>query len=120
MPYSAGSTAVTRMTTAAVTARQLATASVFADGTCGTPLWAISILKTYLVAALGSAAESTWVRPAKTHPYKSGIRNNVRMVDETSPPMTTVARGRCTSAPVEVDRAIGTNPRLATSAVIKT
>ena len=34
--------------------------------------------------------------------------------------MTTVARGRCTSAPVEVAIAIGTNPRLATNAVIST
>ena len=32
--------------------------------------------------------------------------------------MTTVARGRCTSAPAPVEMAIGTNPRLATAAVI--
>ena len=36
------------------------------------------------------------------------------------PPMTTVARGRCTSAPVPVASAIGTKPSEATSAVIKT
>src|SRR5579862_6124504 len=34
--------------------------------------------------------------------------------------MTTVASGRWTSAPVEVAKAIGTNPRLATRAVINT
>jgi hypothetical protein len=34
------------------------------------------------------------------------------------PPITTVAKGRCTSAPVLVAIAIGMNPRLATSAVI--
>ena len=39
---------------------------------------------------------------------------------ETNPPMTTVASGRCTSAPVPVDRAIGTNPREATRAVMST
>src|SRR5262249_20894375 len=38
----------------------------------------------------------------------------------TTPPMTTVASGRCTSAPTPVLKAIGTNPRLATSAVIST
>ena len=34
------------------------------------------------------------------------------------PPITTVASGRCTSAPAPVARAIGTKPREATSAVI--
>ena len=36
------------------------------------------------------------------------------------PPITTVASGRCTSTPVPVFNAIGTKPRLATSAVINT
>ena len=36
------------------------------------------------------------------------------------PPMTTLASGRCTSAPAPVASAIGTNPRQATSAVIST
>ena len=36
------------------------------------------------------------------------------------PPITTVASGLCTSAPVPVFSAIGINPRLATSAVINT
>ncbi len=34
--------------------------------------------------------------------------------------MTTVARGRCTSAPTPVFRAMGTNPRAATRVVIRT
>ena len=34
--------------------------------------------------------------------------------------MTTVASGRCTSAPEPVEKAIGTNPRLATIVVIST
>ena len=42
------------------------------------------------------------------------------MVDVTSPPMTTVARGRWTSAPALVASAIGTNPKEATIAVINT
>ena len=37
-----------------------------------------------------------------------------------TPPMTTVASGRCTSAPMPVLNAIGTKPRLATSVVIST
>ena len=36
------------------------------------------------------------------------------------PPITTVANGRCTSEPMPVFRAIGTNPSAATSAVIST
>ena len=36
------------------------------------------------------------------------------------PPITTVASGRCTSAPAPTLNAIGTKPRLATSAVIST
>jgi hypothetical protein len=36
------------------------------------------------------------------------------------PPMTTVASGRWTSAPDPADRAMGTNPRLAASAVVTT
>ena len=33
------------------------------------------------------------------------------------PPITTVAKGRCTSAPIPVFNAIGTKPRLATNAI---
>ncbi len=36
------------------------------------------------------------------------------------PPITTVANGLCTSAPMPVFSAMGTNPRLATNAVINT
>lgn len=36
------------------------------------------------------------------------------------PPMTTVASGLCTSEPVPVANAMGTNPRDATNAVIST
>jgi hypothetical protein len=42
------------------------------------------------------------------------------MVEVARPPITTLASGRCTSAPVEVEIAIGTKPKLATNAVIKT
>src|SRR5690606_17092254 len=52
--------------------------------------------------------------------YKIGKTNNVRSVDEMIPPITTVASGLWTSAPVPVLSAIGTKPRLATNAVIKT
>ena len=50
----------------------------------------------------------------------AGKTIRVSSVDEMMPPITTVASGRCTSAPVPTLRAIGTNPRLATSAVINT
>ncbi len=36
------------------------------------------------------------------------------------PPITTVAKGRCTSAPVPVARAMGINPSEATRAVMST
>ena len=36
------------------------------------------------------------------------------------PPITTVAKGRCTSAPALVEIAIGKNPNVATEAVIRT
>lgn len=49
-----------------------------------------------------------------------GSTNSVRRVEETSPPMTTVASGRWTSAPTPVFTAIGMNPRLATRAVMST
>jgi hypothetical protein len=41
-------------------------------------------------------------------------------VEVMMPPMTTVASGRCTSAPAPVATAMGTKPKLATSAVIST
>jgi len=44
----------------------------------------------------------------------------VRSVAVTRPPMTTVASGRCTSAPGEVESAMGRNPSDATRAVIRT
>jgi len=44
----------------------------------------------------------------------------VSSVEVTSPPMTTVARGRCTSAPAEVEMAMGRKPRAAADAVITT
>ena len=49
-----------------------------------------------------------------------GKTTNVKSVDEITPPTTTVASGRCTSAPMPVFNAIGINPKLATKAVIKT
>lgn len=52
--------------------------------------------------------------------YSAGNTNKVNTVDERIPPMTTVARGRCTSAPAPVARAMGTKPNDATSAVINT
>ena len=52
--------------------------------------------------------------------YSKGSTNRVSMVEDKIPPITTVANGRCTSAPVPVAIAIGKNPNEATSAVIST
>ena len=46
--------------------------------------------------------------------------SKVSTVEIIKPPMTTVANGRCTSAPAEVAIAIGTNPKDATSPVRNT
>ena len=42
------------------------------------------------------------------------------MVDEITPPITTVARGLCTSDPIPVFSAIGMKPSEATNAVVNT
>jgi len=55
-----------------------------------------------------------------THPHNARNTNRVRTVDEITPPITTVARGRSTSDPVPVASALGTTPRAATHAVIST
>ena len=52
--------------------------------------------------------------------YRTGKTSRVSVVDDTMPPMTTVARGCCISAPVPVESAIGTKPNEATNAVINT
>ena len=45
---------------------------------------------------------------------------SVNNVELTRPPITTTARGRCTSEPIPWDSARGTNPRSATKAVVNT
>ncbi len=50
----------------------------------------------------------------------AGNTNKVRSVEVTRPPITTVASGRCTSAPSPCDRAIGKKPIEATRAVMST
>lgn len=50
----------------------------------------------------------------------TGNKTKVNIVDEIMPPITTVAKGRCTSAPVPVAKAIGIKPSEATNAVINT
>ena len=55
-----------------------------------------------------------------THSYKAGSKIKVKNVELNTPPITTVANGLCTSAPALLASAIGTNPKLATSAVIST
>src|SRR5690606_39573331 len=52
--------------------------------------------------------------------YNRGNTNNVNAVAEINPPIITVAKGFCTSAPALVLNAIGKKPKLATDAVIKT
>ena len=52
--------------------------------------------------------------------YKTGRTTKVKMVAVISPPITTVARGRCTSAPALVEIAIGKKPKAAADAVKST
>ena len=52
--------------------------------------------------------------------YKSGRTKSVSNVANINPPITTVAKGRCTSAPAPLLSAIGIKPREATAAVINT
>ena len=49
--------------------------------------------------------------------YKTGKTTIVKTVADTKPPITTVAKGLCTSAPALVDTAIGKNPKAAAAAV---
>ena len=49
--------------------------------------------------------------------YKIGTTISVNTVAENSPPMTTVASGRCTSAPAELLMAMGRKPSMAAVAV---
>ena len=52
--------------------------------------------------------------------YKTGKTIRVKNKEEISPPIITVAKGFCTSAPEPVERAIGKKPKDATRAVIRT
>ena len=52
--------------------------------------------------------------------YKHGNTTNVKKVAVIKPPITTVAKGFCTSAPAPPENAIGRKPKAATLAVIKT
>lgn len=52
--------------------------------------------------------------------YKIGSTKSVKKVAISNPPITTVANGRCTSAPDPLLNAIGKKPKEATKAVIKT
>jgi hypothetical protein len=45
---------------------------------------------------------------------------SVSIVEMATPPITTVANGRCTSAPADVAIAIGTKPRAVVNPVKKT
>ena len=52
--------------------------------------------------------------------YITGKTINVSRVEVINPPITTVANGRCTSAPAPVETAIGKKPKAAAEAVNKT
>ena len=52
--------------------------------------------------------------------YIAGTTSSVRIVEVTSPPITTAASGRCTSLPVPVASSSGISPRAVVTAVIST
>jgi hypothetical protein len=60
------------------------------------------------------------VRVGEKREYSAGRTSNVSSVAVRSPPITTVASGLCTSAPVPVASAMGTKPSEATRAVMTT
>src|SRR5690606_16014646 len=49
--------------------------------------------------------------------YNIGNTNKVNNVDVNKQPITTLARGRCTSAPAEAETAIGRKPKISVNAV---
>jgi hypothetical protein len=51
---------------------------------------------------------------------KDRKKKSVSIVELINPPITTLASGRCISAPVDVETAMGINPKLATKAVMST
>src|SRR3546814_12617327 len=65
--------------------------------------------------ATGAFAGPASRRPC-THRYNAGNTRRVSKVEEMTPPITTVPKGPCPSAPPPALNAIGTNPMLATSA----
>src|SRR3546814_19253097 len=66
--------------------------------------------------ATGAFAGPASRRPC-THRYNAGNTRRVSKVEEMTPPITTVAKGRCTSPPAPTLNAIGTTPRTTHSSV---
>jgi hypothetical protein len=56
----------------------------------------------------------------ENHLYNAGKTSNVKTVEVTKPPTTTVARGLCTSLPIPVENKSGIIPSAAARAVINT
>ncbi len=72
------------------------------------------------VAALLPRFRWKWAGLESKMEYSTGSTTSVKNVADTRPPMTTVAKGRCTSAPALVEIAIGKKPRAAAEAVSNT
>src|SRR5882757_9129038 len=68
----------------------------------------------------GFSTRAGWPTVGPNRAYSAGSTARVNRVALIRPPITTVAKGFCTSAPVPVASAIGTKPSEATSAVITT
>ena len=78
----------------------------------------------FLALLEGAQGSSTCGACARWGPMSrrnmTGNTSSPRSVEETIPPITTVASGRCTSAPAWVEIAMGMNPKAATMAVVTT
>ena len=86
----------------------------------GDALWLILIVSVCLWALICERLIFfRFVFLVSTHLYKIGNTIKVKSVDVNIPPITTVANGRCTSAPADVDIAIGKKPRISVEAVSK-
>ena len=81
-----------------------------------------AIITFYALTRYSSACRFTSIGLSfsNIHSYRTGRSSRVNKVEVKSPPRTTLARGRWTSAPVDVESAIGMKPKLATQAVIST
>ncbi len=88
-------------------------------GVCALDAWPI-IVSRKMDSTMVISLLITVLNPFSNMMYKTGNTNKVRKVAISRPPITTVAKGLCTSAPAPLLIAMGKNPSEATNAVTST